>query len=82
MGGSVNYCKSVNHPIHTQQPAGIGSIQAIFRTNQQVLLSIEGFKYLLFFAKRKRREIAFLGGCKKRGHMVKLPPRSLSCHKR
>ena len=39
-GGNVNYYKSVDNPIPTM-PVGIGNTQAIFKTNQEALLSIE-----------------------------------------
>ena len=39
-GGNFNYYKSVHHPIPTLT-VGIGTTQAIFKTNQQALLSTE-----------------------------------------
>ena len=38
--GSVNYYKSVHHPIPTL-PVGIGNTLAVFKTNQQALHSVE-----------------------------------------
>ena len=38
--GNVNYYKSVHHPIPTL-PDGIGNTQAVFRTNQYGLFSVE-----------------------------------------
>ena len=60
--GNVNYYKSVHHPIPTL-PDGIGNTQAVFRTNQYGLLSVECQGIFLakvkgrgrFFSKSARR---------------------------
>ena len=75
-GGNVNYYKCikvksfVHHPIPTL-PVEIG--------NTQVILSI----YLCSLLGQSEREWkALFGGCKKWGHMMRLPPRAFGSHKR
>ena len=80
-GGNVNYYKNVHHPILTL-PDGIGNTQAVFKTNQYAPPFSQVSKYVFFSAKVKEKGRLFFGGCKKEGHIVRLPARALGCHKR
>ena len=71
-GVDVNYYKSVHHPIPTLA-VEIGNTQLFFQLSVQV--------YSLFSQTEGERK-AFFGGCKKEGHIVRLPPRALGCHER
>ena len=60
-GGNINYYKSV--PTLT---VGIGNTLAIFKTNQQALLSIDCL-IIFFLAQTEGERRAFFGVCKKEG---------------
>ena len=78
-GGNVNYYKSVHHPIPTcENREHPGNFQ-----NKSVSSAFNWVsRYILFLAKLKGQREAFLEGFKKEGHIVRLPPRALGCHKR
>ena len=72
---NVNYYKSVHHPIPTRknrEHPGNKLNKLCFQLSVQV--------YSLLDQTEEERKV-FLGGFKKRGHIVRLPPRAFGCHK-
>ena len=80
-GSNVSYHNGVHHPIPTL-PDGIGKSQAIFKTNQLALLPNDCSDIFSSWPKWERERKVFLRGCKKGGHIVRLPTGALGCHKR
>ena len=60
----------------------IGTILAIFRINQLKICFQLSVKVFSLLNQTEGERKAFLGGYKKGGHIVQLPPRALGCHKR
>ena len=67
-GDNVSCYKSGHHLISTL-PVGIGNTLAIFKTNQQALLSIECPGIFFFAAKLKRRGRSFLKGARRKASL-------------
>ena len=80
MWGNVNYYKSVHHPIPTL-PVGIGNTLAIFKQVSTLYfqLSVQIYSFLGQTEEERR---ALFGGVKKWDRIVRLPRKTLGCHKR
>ena len=79
MWGYVNYYKSVHHPIPTRENREHpGNFQNKI-SKLWVQLNVQVYSLL---GQNKGERKAFLGASKKWGHIVRLPPRVLGCHKR
>ena len=79
-GGNVDYYKCVHHPIPTLT-VEIGNTHAIFKTINKLSFQLSVQVCSLLVQSEGERK-AFFEGCKKGGHIVRLPPRTLGCHKR
>ena len=77
---NVNYYESVHHPIPTLLYR-LGNTHAVFKTNQYVVLSVECPGIFSSWPKWRGKK-GFFGGFKIGGHIVRLAPRALDCHKR
>ena len=78
-GGDVNYYKSVHHPITTRgNREHLGNLQN--KSISSPFLWVSRYYALLDQIEGERK--SFFEGCKKWGHILRLPPRALGCHKR
>ena len=79
-GGNVNYYKSVYHSIPTL-PVGIGTSWQMSRQISKLSFQLNAQIYSLLGQTEGERK-AFLDGARRGGRIVRLPPKTLGCHKR